>query len=80
MDYNPRFIQLADEINSSMPHYVVERTTYLLNSRKKSVNGSKILVLGVAYKKDISDCRESPALDVMQLNYYYKRRGPRFLS
>jgi UDP-N-acetyl-D-glucosamine dehydrogenase len=50
-----------------MPHFVVEKITRGLNRRKKSVNGSKILLLGVSYKKDIDDLRESPALDVMRL-------------
>lgn len=67
LNYNPRFIQLADEVNSSMPHLVVEKISQALNERKKPVKESKILVLGVAYKKDIDDCRESPALDVIKL-------------
>jgi len=67
MNYNARFIQLADEINSSMPHLVVEKIAAALNEHKKPVKESKILVLGVAYKKDIDDCRESPALDVIKL-------------
>jgi UDP-N-acetyl-D-glucosamine dehydrogenase len=67
MNYNARFIQLADEINSSMPHLVVEKIAAALNDRRKPVKESKILVLGVAYKKDIDDCRESPALDVIKL-------------
>lgn len=65
LDYNPRFIQLADEINSSMPHLVVEKVAAALNERKKAVNGSKVMILGVAYKKDIDDFRESPSLDVI---------------
>lgn len=65
--YNPRFIQLADEINSSMPHLVVEKISAGLNDHQKSVKGAKILILGVAYKKDIDDYRESPALDVIDL-------------
>lgn len=67
MNYNARFIQLADEINSSMPHLVVEKIAAALNDHKKPVKESKILVLGVAYKSDIDDCRESPALDVIKL-------------
>ncbi len=66
MNYNPRFIQLADEINSFMPMLVVEKITSALNLQKKSVKDSAILVLGVTYKKDIDDYRESPALDVIQ--------------
>jgi UDP-N-acetyl-D-glucosamine dehydrogenase len=67
LNYSARFIELASEINGNMPRVVVGRTAELLNRRKKSVNGSSILVLGVAYKKDTSDVRESPALDVIRL-------------
>jgi UDP-N-acetyl-D-glucosamine dehydrogenase len=67
LNYNARFIELASEINTSMPEYVTSKVTRALNRSRKSVNGSKILVLGVAYKKDISDIRESPALDVIRL-------------
>lgn len=67
LDYNARFIALASEINSEMPRYVVQLVQDALNSDKKSVNGAKVLVLGVAYKKDVSDVRESPALDVIKL-------------
>jgi UDP-N-acetyl-D-glucosamine dehydrogenase len=65
--FDPRFIELAGHINASMPHYVVEKVADALNTRRKAVNGSKILVVGVAYKRDIDDMRESPALDVMGL-------------
>ncbi|MFC1751827.1 nucleotide sugar dehydrogenase [Thermoproteota archaeon] len=65
LDYDARFIQLAGEINESMPHYVVEKTMLILNKKKKSVNGAKILILGVAYKADIDDVRESPALEII---------------
>ncbi len=65
--FNPRFIELASEINSSMPEYVISRIADALNQRKKSLNGSRILILGVAYKKDVSDTRESPALDIIRL-------------
>ncbi len=65
--FDPRFIELAGHINAAMPHYVVEKVAEALNSRRKSVNGSTILVAGVAYKRDIDDLRESPALDVMGL-------------
>lgn len=67
LNYNARFIELAGEINSSMPQVVTDLVTQALNTRRKSVNGAKLLVLGIAYKKDIDDVRESPALDVMEL-------------
>jgi UDP-N-acetyl-D-glucosamine dehydrogenase len=67
LNYKTRFIELASEINSEMPHFVVGKVREALNRNRKSVNGSKILVVGVAYKKDISDVRESPALDVLRL-------------
>jgi len=67
LNYYARFIELAGDINSHMPEYVVERTTRALNQIKKTVKGSNILVLGVAYKRDIKDVRESPALDVIKL-------------
>ena len=62
-----RFVELAQEINNSMPAYVVSRVNELLNSKDKILRNSKILLLGVAYKKDISDMRESPALDILEL-------------
>ncbi len=65
-DFSTRFIQLAGEINTSMPHYIVERIGSALNERSKSIRGSKILILGVAYKKDVDDVRESPALEIME--------------
>ena len=67
-----RFIELAGQVNGSMPAFVVERVGEALNSQKKSINGSRIHVFGVAYKKDVSDMRESPALDVIELLH---RRG-----
>ena len=67
LNYRTRFIELASEINSSMPEYVVDKTSIALNDDRKSVKGSRILVLGVAYKRDIDDMRESPALDVIRL-------------
>lgn len=67
LNYNARFIQLADEINSSMPAYWVTKAQDVLNEHRKPVNGSKLLILGVAYKKDIDDVRESPALDIIAL-------------
>jgi len=66
-DFSARFIHLAGEINVSMPYYVIERTAEALNRHKKSLNGSKILVLGIAYKKDIDDERESPGYAIMKL-------------
>lgn len=62
-----RFIELAGEINTDMPHYVVHRVMEALNVRKKSLNGSKVLVLGLAYKPDIDDVRESPSLELIEL-------------
>ncbi len=67
LNYNARFIELANEINTSMPYHVVNKVTDALNRQKKSVNGSKILILGVTYKKDVGDIRESPALDIIKL-------------
>ncbi len=65
--FDSQFISLAEQINSSMPAYVVKLVSNALNDAKKSVNGSKILILGVAYKKDIDDMRESPALSIIDL-------------
>jgi len=62
-----RFIELAGEINTSMPHYVVSRLADALNDRSKPVRGSKVLLLGMAYKKDIDDPRESPGFELMEL-------------
>ena len=67
LNYTARFIELASEINTSMPRYVVSKVQDALNSQKKPLNGSRILVLGAAYKADIDDLRESPALDVINL-------------
>ncbi len=67
LNYKTRFIDLASEINSEMPALVVEKVAQALNDQRKAVKGSRILVLGVAYKKDIDDMRESPALDVIRL-------------
>ncbi|MBA2565714.1 MAG: nucleotide sugar dehydrogenase [Gemmatimonadetes bacterium] len=67
LNYNARFIELAGEVNASMPEYVVEKITLALNEDRKPVRGSRVLLLGVAYKRDVNDVRESPALDVYKL-------------
>ncbi|HVX37989.1 MAG TPA: nucleotide sugar dehydrogenase [Gemmatimonadaceae bacterium] len=67
LNYKTRFIDLASEINTQMPAYVVEKVAQALNQDRKPVNGSRVVVLGVAYKRDIDDLRESPALDVIRL-------------
>ncbi len=67
LNYNARFIELASEINTQMPEYCVQKIRQVLNQNRKCVNGSKILFLGVAYKRESSDIRESPALDMMRL-------------
>jgi len=66
-EFQTKFIELAGEVNTSMPYYVVQRTMEGLNQQKKSINGSNLLVLGVAYKKDIDDMRESPSLRIISL-------------
>jgi UDP-N-acetyl-D-glucosamine dehydrogenase len=63
--FEARFIELAGHVNGAMPHHVVEKIGEALNSHRKAINGAAVLVLGVAYKRDIEDFRESPALDVM---------------
>ena len=67
-----RFIELAGEINTSMPQYVVIKTMEALNERRKSLKGSRVLVLGLAYKKDIDDLRESPSIELIEL---FRRKG-----
>ncbi len=67
LDYNARFVQLAEEINGHMPAYWVGKVVDVLNAAKKAANGSRVLVLGVTYKPDIDDLRESPALDIIKL-------------
>lgn len=67
LDYTARFIELASEVNSSMPQYVVNKVSDALNEQQRSLNGSTILILGVAYKPNVGDVRESPALDIIQL-------------
>jgi UDP-N-acetyl-D-glucosamine dehydrogenase len=71
-DQHTRFIELAGEINASMPEYVVHRVAEALNARRKAVNGSKVLVMGIAYKPDVDDDRESPSYVLMDL---LKARG-----
>jgi UDP-N-acetyl-D-glucosamine dehydrogenase len=66
-DFHTEFIELAGKINEYIPYYVVAKVADALNTHKKSINGSKILIIGVAYKKDIGDTRESPALKVIEL-------------
>jgi UDP-N-acetyl-D-glucosamine dehydrogenase len=65
--FEPRFIELAGQVNASMPHAVAQKIADALNTARKAVNGSRVLVAGVAYKRDIDDIRESPSLDVMGL-------------
>ncbi len=71
-DMTTRFIELAGEINTSMPHYVISRLAEALNSKKKPINGSKVLVLGLAYKKDVDDIRESPSIELIEM---LRKRG-----
>ena len=66
-DTSSKFIELAGEINTSMPFYVVEKVIHALNDHKKSIKGSRIIILGLAYKKDIDDLRESPSLKLIEL-------------
>ena len=66
-DFRTRFIELAGEINIGMPYHVIESVAKALNQQKKALNGSRVLILGVAYKKDIDDLRESPALTIIEL-------------
>jgi UDP-N-acetyl-D-glucosamine dehydrogenase len=74
IDYPTKFIELAGEINTRMPYYVVNKTVEALNWRGKSIRGARILVLGIAYKKDIDDQRESPALKIISI---FKQKGAR---
>ncbi|HLH35173.1 MAG TPA: nucleotide sugar dehydrogenase [Alloacidobacterium sp.] len=71
-DFRTKFIELAGEVNLAMPYYVVEKTAEALNEQSKALKGSKVLVLGLAYKKDIDDLRESPSLTIIEL---LKQRG-----
>ncbi len=74
VDYPTKFIELAGEINTMMPYYVVSKTVEALNARGKSIKGAKIIILGIAYKKDVDDQRESPALRIISL---LKEKGAR---
>ena len=65
-DFHTRFIELASEINTEMPYHVVRAVVEALNERERSLRGSKVLVMGVTYKKDIDDLRESPALTIIE--------------
>jgi UDP-N-acetyl-D-glucosamine dehydrogenase len=67
LNYRARFIELAGEINSAMPYYVVNKIQDAFNEREKSIKGSRVLLLGMSYKRDIDDVRESPALDVLRI-------------
>ena len=67
LNYNARFIQLAAEINFGMPEYVLDKIIDALNDESKALKGARVLLLGVAYKEDVGDLRESPALDLIQL-------------
>lgn len=67
LNYNARFIELADEINTGMPRHVVSKVTEALNYDSKPIRGSKLLILGVSYKRDVNDIRESPAVDIIDL-------------
>jgi UDP-N-acetyl-D-glucosamine dehydrogenase len=66
-DFRTRFIELAGEVNTAMPYFVIEQVASGLNEHRKSLKGSKVLVLGVAYKRDIDDLRESPSLTIIEL-------------
>ena len=66
-DFNTRFIELAGEINTAMPYFVLEQIAAALNGRQKALNGSRVLVLGLAYKRDVDDLRESPSLTIIEL-------------
>jgi UDP-N-acetyl-D-glucosamine dehydrogenase len=67
LNFAARFIELAGEVNSHMPDFVLQKVVLALNQRKKPINGAKVLLLGIAYKANVSDVRESPALDLIHL-------------
>ncbi|HOO74530.1 MAG TPA: UDP binding domain-containing protein, partial [Tepiditoga sp.] len=71
-DYHTKLIEMSGEINDAMPEYVVEKLMEALNEKKKCLNGAKIVMLGIAYKNDIEDMRESPALKVLE---HLEKRG-----
>lgn len=86
-DYHTKLIETAGEVNNEMPEWVVTRASHVINNDKKPLNGSKILLLGVAYKKDIDDLRMSPALDILRIleEYqaevsYYDTLNPQFTA
>jgi UDP-N-acetyl-D-glucosamine dehydrogenase len=66
-DFRTRFIELAGEVNIAMPYYVIDQTIAALNDRRKPLNGARVLVLGLAYKRDVDDLRESPSLTIIEL-------------
>src|SRR2546427_4131882 len=68
LNYKARFIEIAGEVNAEMPEFWVGKVADRLNDQSKAIRGSRILVLGVAYKKDVEDVRESPALDVIHVD------------
>ena len=74
-DFNTRFIELAGEVNGAMPEFVAQTVGKALNQRKKAMNGSRILMLGMSYKKDIDDLRESPSLTIIELLRQRRCRG-----
>ena len=67
MDYETRFIDLADKVNSHMPHYVVQKVMDVLNDEGKALKGARVLIIGAAYKADVDDVRESPAVHIIEL-------------
>ena len=75
LNYKTRFIDLAGEINTEMPLFWVRKVAEALNEQGKAVRGARVLVLGVAYKRDIDDIRESPALDIIRLLEEQGARG-----